>query len=110
MTRRKRDSTMVQVARIRKLARRARGFGRSRKVILKEGKIPRQLSCLSYETCLVIQASLKESSSTYHVIANRNEQIEEQESTGFHLHLHGAASLEDVSAPDDQGEVVCSKL
>jgi hypothetical protein len=44
------------------------------------------------------------------VIANRNEQIEEQESTGFHLHLHGAASLEDVSAPDDQGEVVCSKL
>ena len=46
--------------------------------------------------------------STYRVIANRNEQVKEQQATGFHLHLHSAASLEDIPTPYDQSEVVCS--
>lgn len=45
------------------------------------------------------------------MVAKCDEEIEEELASSLsHLHLHGATSLEGVSAPDDQGEVVCSQL
>lgn len=44
------------------------------------------------------------------MIAHRNEEIEEQLPTFFHLHLHGATSLESVSAADDESQVMSSQL
>lgn len=40
--------------------------------------------------------------STYHVITDRNKQIEEQQSTSFHFHLHRPAPLENVPAANNQ--------
>jgi len=51
---------------------------------------------------VTIKATTFAKVATYHVIAHRNEQIKEQESAGLHLHLHSAAPLEGVPAPDDQ--------
>jgi hypothetical protein len=47
---------------------------------------------------------------TYHVIAHGDEEIEEQSSAFFHLHLHGAAPLESVPAPNYESEVMGSQL
>ncbi len=47
---------------------------------------------------------------TYDMIAHSNEQVEEQSSTFFHLHLHGATPLESISAADDESQVVGSQL
>jgi hypothetical protein len=44
------------------------------------------------------------------VIAHGDEEIEEQSPAFFHLHLHGAAPLESVPAPDDESEVMSSQL
>lgn len=44
------------------------------------------------------------------MIAHGDEQIKEQLSPNFHLHLHCSTSFEGGSAADDQGQVVCSKL
>ena len=46
----------------------------------------------------------------YNVIAHSDKQIEEQSSTFFHLHLHGATPLESVLASDDESQVVSSQL
>ena len=40
--------------------------------------------------------------STYHVITNRNKQIEEEQSSSFHFHLHRAAPLENIPAANNQ--------
>jgi len=37
------------------------------------------------------------------MIAEGHKQIKEQFATNLHLHLHGAATLESLSASDDQG-------
>lgn len=47
---------------------------------------------------------------TYDMIAHSNKQIEEQSSTFFHLHLHGATPLESILASDDESQVVSSQL
>jgi hypothetical protein len=47
---------------------------------------------------------------TYHMITHGDEKIEEQPPAFFHLHLHGAASLESVPAPNDESEVMGSQL
>lgn len=45
------------------------------------------------------------------MVAKCDEEVKEQLTPPLsHLHLHGATSLECVSAPDDQGKVVCSQL
>jgi hypothetical protein len=44
------------------------------------------------------------------VIAHRDEEVEEQFATLLHLDLHGATSLEGVSAADDESEVMGPKL
>lgn len=45
----------------------------------------------------------------YHVIAERDKQIEKQLSPRFHLHLHSPAALERVPAADQQRKVVCAQ-
>jgi len=44
------------------------------------------------------------------MVAHGDEKIEEQPSTLFHFHLHGAAPLESVPAPNDKSEVMSSQL
>lgn len=43
---------------------------------------------------------------TYHMVTHGNEQIKEQFSSLLHFHLHSTASLERITAADDQGEIV----
>lgn len=46
-----------------------------------------------------------------HVVAQGNEEVEEQlRAAAEHLQLHGAAPLEGAAAADDQGQVVGPKL
>lgn len=48
---------------------------------------------------------------TYHVVAHGDEKIKEQGCPALlHFYLHSAALLEIVAAPDDQSEVLSSKL
>lgn len=43
------------------------------------------------------------------MVAERNKQIEEQLAPHFHLHLHGAATLECLPAADNQSQVMSAK-
>jgi hypothetical protein len=54
---------------------------------------------------------LRNASHIINMIAQRDEQVEEQlRAAGHHLHLHGAAALEGPAAADDEREVVGSQL
>jgi hypothetical protein len=59
----------------------------------------------------VRRQDLRNASDVVNVIAQRDEQVEEQlRATGHHLHLHGAAALESSTAADDESKVVGSQL
>ena len=54
---------------------------------------------------------LRNASHIINMIAQRDEQVEEQlRAASHHLHLHGAAALEGPAAADDEREVVGSQL